>query len=51
MIEGIRLLTKYETDCERMIKAMEEKEQEVERKVVEIMGRIQNGFSYLNGEL
>lgn len=30
---------------------MEEKEQETQRKIEEILNRIQNGFSYLNSEL
>jgi hypothetical protein len=51
MVEGIRLLTKYESDCQLAIQSIQEKELETQRKIEEVMARIQNGFAYLNTEL
>lgn len=43
MVEGIKMLKKYESDCENVVKAMEERERETRRKVEEILERISGG--------
>ena len=37
MVEGIKLLSKHEADCEVMLKAMEDKEKETKAKLEEIL--------------
>jgi DNA repair exonuclease SbcCD ATPase subunit len=51
MVEGIKLLTKYEADCQQAIQSIQEKELDIQKKIEEVMTRIQNGFTFLNTEL
>lgn len=51
MMEGIRLLQRYEEEANKSIKIMEEKELEAQRKVDDILDRISSGFEYLTSQV